>query len=147
MKKVFYFFLTLLTVSVVSCTNKQDNRDIAINLVKAEYGNVRLNFDSAKLDSLYNISPAAYADSMKTGRKLDVQLAELESQIEHLPQAESDSVGQISAGLTKQRYRLLELRKVKPEFIGWTLSNVEVVGKESKILDFNLDTSVTKILK
>lgn len=147
MKKIFYCFLTLTVVSVLSCTNKQDNRDVAINLVKAEYGDVRLNFDSAKLDSLYNISPSAYADSMNTGRELDVQLANLESQIEHLPQSASDSVGRVSAELTKQRYRLLELRKTKPEFIGWTLSNVEVIGKESKVLDFKLDTAVTKILK
>ncbi|RLJ77398.1 hypothetical protein [Pedobacter alluvionis] len=73
-------------------------------------------------------------------------MAQLESEIEHLSQAESDSVGLISARLTKERYHLLELAKTKPEFIGWKLSGVAVEGDRSGILSFNFDKGITKIV-
>lgn len=147
MRKACLYFLTLCIISVSSCAKTETKIDTAINVVKVEYGDTRLNFDKAKLDSLYNISPAAYADSIKVGKNLDEKLAEAESQIEHLPQAASDSVGLISARLTKQRYRLLNLEKTKPKFIGWKLSGVQVLGNNQKVLDFNLDTAITKIVK
>lgn len=143
-----HFYLLIFTLTVMfACTKKESKKDIAINLIKAEYGNVRLNFYRANLDTLYNITPAAYADSVEKGKNLDEHLAALESQIEHLPQRASDSVGRISAELTKQRYRLLDIEKTKPKFIGWKLSQVMVQGKEVKALDFNFDKELTKIVK
>ncbi|MFD2584386.1 hypothetical protein ACFSR6_17940 [Pedobacter vanadiisoli] len=147
MRKIYHAFVLLLLVVIISC-GKKTNQDRAIALVEAQYenGNQDLNFDSSKLDSLYNISPAAYADSLKKGNELDVTLAELEGQIEHLSQAESDSVGLISAKLTKERYRLLELTKTKPVFIGWKLSGVAIEGDKHEVLSFNFDKGITKIV-
>ncbi|WP_293787945.1 hypothetical protein [uncultured Pedobacter sp.] len=141
------FLIGIISVALYSCGKKTD-KDRAIALVESKYENSSkdLNFDDAKLDSLYNISPQAYSDSIKKGDELDVTLAELESQIEHLSQAESDSVGLISAKLTKERYRLLDLKKIKPQFIGWKLSGVATVGDRSKILSFNFDKEMTKIV-
>jgi hypothetical protein len=99
------------------------------------------------LDSLYNISPRAYADSVKKGNELDVTLAALESQIEHLGQAESDSVGLISAKLTKERYRLLELAKTKPIFVGWKLSAVKSEDGKSEEFSFKFDKAITKVVE
>ncbi|MGY3053972.1 hypothetical protein ACVWYG_002174 [Pedobacter sp. UYEF25] len=139
--------LVLSSIVLFSCAKKESKRDTAINLVKLEYGNVRLNFDGAKLDSLYTILPANYIDSVKKGKELDVRLTELEGQIEHLPQSQSDSVGRISASLTKQRYRLLALEKDKPKFIGFQLNQVRIKGDQKKILSFNFDKTITKLLK
>lgn len=141
------FLIGIVSLSLYSC-GKKTNKDLAIALVASKYekSDQGLNFDSAKLDSLYNISPQDYADSLKKGDELDVTLAELESQIEHLGQAESDSVGLISVKLTKERYRLLELKKIKPEFIGWKLSGVSVAGDKQKALSFNFDKEITKIV-
>lgn len=147
MRKICPCFLVLSSVLFFSCGKKESNRDAAINLVKAEYGAVRLNFDSANFDSLYIISPANYADSLQKGKELDVKLAELEEQIEHLPQSASDSVGKISASLTKQRYRLLALDKERLKFVGWELTGVTVKGNSTKILSFNFDKTITKIIK
>ena len=137
----------IISLTLYSCSKKTD-KDRAIALVESKYENssLDLNFDGAELDSLYNISPQAYADSIKKGDELDVSLAELESQIEHLSQAESDSVGLISAKLTKERYRLLDLKKIKPEFIGWKLSGVAIVGDRQQVLSFNFDKGITKIV-
>lgn len=147
MRKIYHAFMLLSIVVITSCGKKTDT-DRAIALVEAKYenSNQELNFDDAKLDSLYNISPQAYADSLKKGNELDVTLAALESQIEHLGQAESDSVGLISAKLTKERYRLLDLAKMKPVFIGWTLSGVAVEGAKPEVLSFNFDKEITKIV-
>nr|WP_315424054.1 hypothetical protein [uncultured Pedobacter sp.] len=139
--------LVIISSTLYSC-GKKTNKDRAIALVESKYetSNQNLNFDDSKLDSLYNISPQAYADSIKKGNELDVTLAELETQIEHLSQAESDSVGLISARLTKERYHLLELAKTKPAFIGWKLSDVAVAGDKPEILSFNFDKEITKIV-
>jgi DNA repair exonuclease SbcCD ATPase subunit len=148
MKNCFLaFFIGVISLALYSCVRKT-NKDRAIALVESKYENSRqdLNFNEAKLDSLYNISPQAYADSVKKGDELDVALAELESQIEHLGQAESDSVGLISAKLSKERYRLLDLKKIKPQFIGWKLSGVAIVGNKQKKLSFNFDKGITKIV-
>ncbi|GGH09028.1 hypothetical protein [Pedobacter zeae] len=143
-----YLALVLLPLVVITSCGKKTDKDRAIELVEAQYENSDrdLNFDDSKLDSLYNISPGAYADSLKKGKELDVALAQLESQIEHLSQAESDSVGLISARLTKERYRLLELAKTKPAFIGWKLSGVAIEGDKHEVLSFNFDKGITKII-
>ncbi len=147
MRKIYYAFALLSLVAITSCGKKTD-KDRAVALVESKYENSHqeLNFDGSKLDSLYNISPQAYADSLKKGNELDITLAVLESQIEHLSQVESDSVGLISAKLTKERYRLLDLAKTKPTFIGWTLSNVGVEGEKPEVLSFNFDKGITKIV-
>ncbi|ARS42599.1 hypothetical protein CA265_24220 [Sphingobacteriaceae bacterium GW460-11-11-14-LB5] len=147
MRKIYYAFALLSLLAITSCGKKTD-RDRAVALVESKYENSpqELNFDGSKLDSLYNISPQAYADSLKKGNELDITLAALESQIEHLSQVESDSVGLISAKLTKERYRLLDLAKIKPTFIGWTLSNVGVEGEKPEVLSFNFDKGITKIV-
>ncbi|RBQ03670.1 hypothetical protein DRW42_20855 [Pedobacter miscanthi] len=121
------------------------DKDRAIKLVEAKYenGTQKPDFENAKLDSLYNISPKAYDDSVKKGNELDVTLAKLESEIEHLSQAESDSVGLISARFTKERYHLLELAKTKPAFIGWRLSGVRI---DSEIQNFDFDKGITKLV-
>lgn len=147
MRKIYYAFAILSLVVIASCTKKTD-QDRAIALVEAKYenSNQKLDFGSSHLDSLYNISPKAYADSIKKGNELDDTLAALESQIEHLSQAESDSVGLISAKLTKERYRLLDIAKTKPAFIGWQLSKVVVEGEKADTLSFNFDKGITKIV-
>ncbi|MBO9675877.1 MAG: hypothetical protein J7577_20710 [Sphingobacteriaceae bacterium] len=61
-------------------------------------------------------------------------------------QAESNSVGLISAKLTKARYRLLELAKTKPAFIGWKLSGAAIEGDKHEVLSFNFNTGITKIV-
>ncbi|QDW27880.1 hypothetical protein FFJ24_024775 [Pedobacter sp. KBS0701] len=139
--------LVIISLTLYSCEKKTD-KDRAIALVESKYetSNRDLNFDGSKLDSLYNISPQAYADSLKKGNELDITLAELESQIEHLSQAESDSVGLISARLTKERYHLLEFTKTKPAFIGWKLSGVTIAGDKPEILSLNFDKGITKIV-
>ncbi len=147
MKKAQFILLILALILMYACEKKDSKKDMAINLVKAEYGDVRLDFDSSKLDSMYNISPIAYADSMAKGKELDEQLAELETQIEHSPQIASDSIGRISADLTKQRYRLLNVENKAPKFVGWKLSGVLVLGKHAKALEFNFDKELTKIAK
>lgn len=148
MKNYYLFILFgIISLALYSCHKKTD-QDRAIALVESKYENSNqdLNFDGSKLDSLYNISPQAYADSLKKGNELDVTLAELESQIEHLNQVESDSVGVISAKLTKERYRLLDLAKMKPAFIGWKLSKVVVEGDKPEVLSFSFDKEITKIV-
>ncbi|TCD18284.1 hypothetical protein EZ456_21500 [Pedobacter psychrodurus] len=147
MRKIYYAFVLLSLVVITSCGKKTD-KDRAIALVESKYenSNQELNFNGSRLDSLYNISPRAYADSLKKGNELDVTLAALESQIEHLSQAESDSVGLISAKLTEERYRLLDLAKMKPAFIGWKLSGVAVEGEKPEVLSFNFDKGITKIV-
>lgn len=150
MKKIYYCYFLLLFVVIISCRKKpKTDQDRAIALVESRYkdSDQKLNFDSAKLDSLYNISPAAYADSIKKGNELDATLAHLESEIEHLSQAESDSVGLISARLTKERYHLLELAKTKPAFTGWTLTGVNIEGPQPAVKNFNFDKEITKIVE
>jgi hypothetical protein len=148
MRKIYCSFVLLPLVVIMSC-GKKTNKGRAIELVESKYENRNqdLNFDGAKLDSLYNISPQAYADSLKKGDELDVTLAELESQIEHLSQAPSDSVGLISAKLTKERYRLLDLTKNKPAFIGWKLSGVKSEDGKSEELSFKFDKGITKVVE
>jgi hypothetical protein len=148
MRKIYHAFALLSLVAITSCGKKTD-KDRAIALVEAKYQNSNqdLNFDSSKLDSLYNISPKAYADSIKKGNELDDTLATLESQIEHLSQAESDSVGLISAKFTKERYRLLELVKTKPTFVGWKLSGVKSEDGKSEEFSFKFDKAITKIVE
>lgn len=140
--------LFCLTLSVISCKKKTD-KDRAEELVKFKYetSDQKLNFDNAKLDSLFSITPKAYADSLKRGIELDSTLAFLESQIEQLSQKESDSVGKISAELTKERYRLLDFAKNKPRFIGWKLSGVKIKGVKSEVLIFNFDQNILKIVE
>ena len=148
MKNYYLFILFgIICLALYSCHKKTD-KDRAIALVEAKYENSNqdLDFDGSKLDSLYNISPKAYTDSIKKGNELDDTLAALESQIEHLSQAESDSVGLISAKLTKERYRLLELAKTKPTFVGWKLSRVVAEGEKADTLSFNFDKGITKIV-
>lgn len=148
MRKTYCFFVLLPLFVMMSCRKKTD-KDRAIALVESKYetSNRDLDFDGAILDSLYNISPQAYVDSLKKGEELDVTLAELESQIEHLSQAESDSVGLISAKLTKERYRLLDLKKIKPKFIGWKLSGVKLKDGKSEELSFKFDKGITKVVE
>ncbi|TBO44898.1 hypothetical protein [Pedobacter kyonggii] len=147
MRKIYYAFAILSLVVIISCGKKTD-QDRAIALVEAKYAssNQELNFDRSKLDSLYNISPKAYADSIKKGNELDDTLAALESQIEHLSQVESDSLGLISAKLTKERYRLLDVAKTKPALVGWKLSGVVVEREKADTLSFNFDKGITKIV-
>ncbi|WP_231425938.1 hypothetical protein [Pedobacter sp. Leaf250] len=146
MKNITYLFA--ITLLIVSCT-KKTNKDRAIDLVKSKYesSDQKLNFEAANLDSLYNISPKAYADSAKRGFELDSTLAVLESEIEHLPQQESDSVGLVSAALTKRRYQLLELAKTKPQFLGWKLSGVKIEGVKRETISFNFDKEITEIVE
>jgi len=148
MKKYYQVILLIFISLTLYYCGKKTDKDRAIALVESKYetSNRNLNFDGSKLDSLYNVSPQAYADSIKKGNELDVTLAELESQIEHLSQAESDSVGLISARLTKERYHLLEFAKTKPAFIGWKLSGVTMAGGKPEILSFNFDKGITKIV-
>ncbi len=148
MKRILSASFFLIALLIISACHKKTSKDTAIQLVESRYegSKKKLNFDQASLDSLYNISPQAYADSIKKGNDLDFELAALETQIEHFPQKESDSVGLISATLTKRRYHLLEIAKTKPTFNGWTLSNVVVEGEQSSILHFNFDKEVTKIV-
>jgi len=142
-----FIFFGLIILTFYSC-GKQSDKDRAIGLVESKYkdSDQKLEFDVAVLDSLYNISPQAYADSIKKGNELDSTLAVLESEIEHFSQAESDSVGLISAKLTKERYRLLDLAKIKPQFIGWKLSGVKAKGPKPDVLTFNFDKGITKIV-
>ena len=67
------FLIGIISLVLYSCSKKTD-KDRAIALVESKYENrgQDLNFDGAKLDSLYNISPRAYADSLKKGDELDV---------------------------------------------------------------------------
>ena len=146
MKRITRITISLSLIFIASCSKKTD-KDRAIDLVESKYENAqqKLDFENSTLDSLYNISPKAYADSLKKGDELDSVLAELEGQIEHLDQKESDSVGKISASLTKERYRLLDLAKAKPKFIGWKLINIKVEGEPAETLSFNFDKAITKI--
>ncbi|RZL62403.1 MAG: hypothetical protein EOO93_08900 [Pedobacter sp.] len=146
MKPKQLLILVFLALSA-SCYKKSD-KDRAVDLVESKYENAqqKLNFQNSQLDSLYNISPKAYADSLSKGHQLDSTLAVLETEIEHLPQAESDSVGLVSAALTRERYRLLDLVKTKPKFTGWKLSNVKVESQPSETLSFNFDKEITKII-
>lgn len=149
MKKYYAIvLLAIISLSLYSC-GKKTGQDRATELVELKYENSsqKLDFDNANLDSLYNISPKAYADSLKKGNELDAALAELESKIEHLSQAESDSVGLISAELTKERYRLLEMAKTKPQFIGWKLSGVKLEDSKTEELVFKFDREITKIVE
>lgn len=136
-----------LMLALSSCAKKTD-QDRAIDLVKTAYedSSQNLNFENSILDSLYNIEPKAYADSIRKGNELDSILAILESEIEHFSQQQSDSVGRISARLTKDRYRLLETAKVKPQFIGWKLNCVETEGVKSKVLSFKFNKDITEIV-
>jgi len=148
-KNCFIIIILLGFVSAIlySCGKKTD-KERAIALVEKQYegSNQKLNFDQATLDSLYNISPKAYVDSLAKGHELDSTLAELETEIEHFSQAASDSVGLISAKLTKERYSLLELAKTKPKFIGWKLSGVTKAGDVAAPLSFNFDQAISKIV-
>lgn len=146
-KKENLLILLLISVIAISCTKKTD-KDRAEDLVKLKYesSDQKLDFENSKLDSLYNISPKAYADSLKRGRDLDSVLSVLESEIEHLSQKESDSVGLISAALTKERYSLLDLAKKKPSFMGWKMSGVKIKGESSVSLSFNFDKAITRII-
>lgn len=130
-----------------SCSRKTD-KERAIELVGSEYSSSKqkLNFENARLDSLYNITPKAFADGIKRGRELDSILASLETQIENYEQRESDSVGLISAKLTQERYNLLDKVKTKPQFLGWRLSGVKIDGIKSEVLSFNFDREITKIV-
>ncbi len=136
-----------LMLALSSCAKKTD-QDRAIDLVKTAYedSSQNLNFENSILDSLYNIEPKAYADSIRKGNELDSILAILESQIEHFSQQQSDSVGRISTRLTKDRYRLLETAKVKPQFIGWKLNGVETEEVKSKVLSFKFNKDITEIV-
>jgi len=138
----------IISLILYSCGKKTD-KERAIALVETKYKNSaqKFDFDGASLDSLYNISPAAYADSLKKGNELDATLAILESEIEHLSQEASDSVGLISAKLTKERYHLLDLAKTKPAFIGWKLSGVKLENARPEGLSFNFDKEITKIVQ
>ncbi|WP_316824398.1 hypothetical protein [Pedobacter miscanthi] len=140
--------ITILSITLYACGKKTD-KDRAIELVESKYENSsqKPDFELAKLDSLYNISPMAYHDSLKKGNELDAELAKLESEIEHLSQAESDSVGLISAKLTKERYHLLEVAKAKPVFIGWKLTDVKIDGPKPVVKIFNFDKGITRIVE
>lgn len=142
------FIFSSLSLLIFSC-GKKTNKDLAEELVESKYetSNQKLNFENAQLDSLFSITPKAYADSLKRGIELDSTLAVLESQIEQFSQKESDSVGKISAAMTKERYRLLDFAKTKPQFIGWKLSGVKIEGVKSEILTFNFDKSISKIVE
>ena len=148
MKKNKSIFLLFVAIVIISCAKKTD-KDRAIDLVESKYESTdqKLDFGAAKLDSLYNIQPQAYADSIKKGNELDSTLAVLESQIEHLDQKESDSVGIISARLTKQRYNLLELAKTKPQFVGWKLSGVRIRDVKREVISFNFNKEITAIVE
>ncbi|GGI27941.1 hypothetical protein [Pedobacter mendelii] len=141
-----YIPILLITVFAVSCSKKTD-KDRAIDLVESKYesSTQKLDFDDSTLDSIYNISPKAYSDSLKKGNDLDSVLSVLEGEIEHLEQKESDSVGKISASLTKERYRLLDLEKTKPKFVGWKLVGVKIRGEKAETLSFNFDKAIGKI--
>jgi len=146
MKKIILLILGC-SIFLIFCT-KKSNKDRAVAVVKSQYNSSsqKLTFDKASLDSLYDISPQQYEDSIKRGNELDSILAVLENQIEHLDQKESDSVGLISAKLTKERYQLLEFDKRKPRFIGWRLSGVKTNKVKSEILSFKFDKEITQIV-
>ena len=148
MKKNKFLFLLFFAIVIISCTKKND-KDRAIELVESKYRRTdqEMDFGNAKLDSLYNIQPQAYADNIIKGKQLDSTLAVLETEIEHLPQAESDSVGLISAVLTKQRYHLLELAKTKPQFVGWKLSGVKIKAVKIETVSFNFNKEITEIVE
>lgn len=141
------FVPAVLIILWSSCFRKTD-KDRAIALVESQYNSSKqkMNFENARLDSLYNITPKAFADSLKRGRDLDAILASLETQIENYEQRESDSVGLISAQLTQERYNLLERVETKPRFLGWTLSGVKIDNVKSEVLSFNFDREITKIV-
>lgn len=145
--KIKQLLFLLIPILFASCT-KKTNKDRAIDLVESKYENSeqKLDFENSVFDSLYNISPKAYADSLKKGDDLDSVLAILESKIEHLEQSESDSIGKISASITKERYRLLDLAKTKPRFLGWKLAGVKIKGEPAETLSFNFDKAITKIM-
>jgi len=147
-KKLNLILLILAFTSLFSCSKKTD-QDRAIALVESKYESTdqKLDFEKAKLDSLYHIDPKVYADSIKKGNELDSVLAVLESQIEHFDQKESDSVGLISAALTRQRYHLLDLAKTKPMFIGWKLSGIKIKNVKSEELSFNFNKDITEIVE
>ncbi|TCD10729.1 hypothetical protein EZ449_07515 [Pedobacter frigidisoli] len=149
MRNHINLFVLAVTVTLLFSCAKKSDKDRAIELVESKYktSDQKLDFENAKLDSLYNIYPQAHADSIKKGNELDSTLAVLESEIEHLDQEESDSVGIISAKLTKERYSLLEVAKLKPQFIGWKLSNVKIESDKSESLIFNFDKGITKIVE
>ncbi|KIA89177.1 hypothetical protein OC25_25625 [Pedobacter kyungheensis] len=148
MKRIYSYCSVLLLVLIVSC-GKKTAKERAIALVEKQYenSNQKLDFEQATLDSLYNISPEAYADSLAKGHELDSTLAVLETEIEHFSQAESDSVGLISAKLTKERYRLLELAKTKPAFVGWKLSGIKSEDGKSEEFNFKFDKEITRIVE
>jgi hypothetical protein len=148
MKKRYHFWLLATSLMGLSSCAKKTDQDRAIELVKTKYENLdqKLNFKNSRLDSLYNIEPKAYADSIRKGNELDSVLAVLESEIEHLGQKESDSVGIISERLTKERYRLLEASRVKPQFVGWKLTGVETAGAKSNQLSFKFNKGITEIV-
>ena len=148
MKKIFNSLLIVLSLFIISCAKKTD-KNRAIELVESKYENSsqKLDFENAQLDSAYNISPQAYLDSLQKGNNLDTLMAKLESDIEHMAQEESDSVGEISAKLTKERYNLLDMAKVKPKFIGWTLSKVKIKGESAEELSFKFDKAISKIVE
>jgi len=147
MKNKTIFCSILVITTLLSC-KERTNKDRAIDLVKenSESAMQKLDFDQSQLDSLYTISPKALADSIAKGNALDSTLAILENQIEHYAQPESDSIGLISARLTNERYRLLEVAKQKPVFIGWKLSNVKIENQAAESLIFNFDKEITKIV-
>jgi len=146
--KNHHLILLIITTMLIAACGKRTDKEKAIHLVKLKYedSGKEFEFENAKLDTLYNISPKVYADSIKKGKELDSILAIIESQIEHLSQRESDSVGRISAELTEERYQLLELTKTKPQAIGWQLTGVKIDGSEAKSLSFNFDKGITKII-
>ena len=149
MKKNLNLILLILAFTYLFSCSKKTDKDRAIALVESKYESLdqKLDFDNSKLDSLYHIDPKAYADSIKKGNELDSILAVLESQIEHFDQKESDSVGLISAALTRQRYHLLDLAKTKPRFIGWKLSGVKIKNVKSEELSFNFNKDITEIVE
>ncbi|MBE5319529.1 hypothetical protein IM793_10185 [Pedobacter sp. MR2016-19] len=72
MKNYYQFILLVIISSTLYSCGKKTNQDRAIALVESKYetSNQDLNFDGSKLDSLYNISPQAYADSIKKGKRV-----------------------------------------------------------------------------
>lgn len=148
MKKHYHFVLIAISLIGLSSCMKKTDQDRAIALVESKFekSGQQLNFDDSKLDSLYTIEPKAYADSLRKGNELDSVLAVLESEIEHFSQQESDSVGLISARITKDRYRLLEIAKVKPQFIGWKLTGVKTDELKTEVLTFKFNKGITEIV-
>lgn len=147
MKKHDQFLLIGISLVGLSSCMKKTDQDRAMALVESKFEKSgQLNFDDSKLDSLYTIEPKAYADSLRKGNELDSVLAVLESEIEHFSQQESDSVGLISARITKDRYRLLEIAKVKPQFIGWKLTGVKTGELKTEVLTFKFNKGITEIV-